>query len=96
MTYSETGAARAAKKSETDGKAVIGFISGLVGLLFGNIVLGPIAIALGTMALRGSTGRRGRAALAIALGVADLVLFAVLAVHSANAHGSVVWRLAAL
>jgi hypothetical protein len=96
MTYQDTRPARAARSADTDGKAVVGFVSGLVGLLFGNIILGPIAIVLGAMALRGGTGRRGRAALAIGLGVADLVLFAALAAHSAAGHGGVLWHVAGL
>jgi hypothetical protein len=50
MTYQDTRPERAARPADTDGKAVVGFISGLVGLLFGNIILGPIAIVLGAMA----------------------------------------------
>jgi hypothetical protein len=71
--------------------AAIAFISGLVGLLFANIVLGPTAIGLGTTALRRGTTHRGRAILGIALGVADLVVFAVLAVHSAAHGGHLTW-----
>jgi hypothetical protein len=81
-------------QSADGGKAVVGFIAGLVGLLFGNPVLGPLAIALGAMALRGGTPRRGRALLAIVLGAADLAVFAALALHSASGPGGFSWHFA--
>ena len=83
-----------AARRDRDGKAVVGFIAGLVGLLFGNPILGPLAIVLGAMSLRGGTSRRGRALLAIALGVADLVVFAVLALHAAAGPGGFSWHFA--
>ncbi|MFE0927908.1 hypothetical protein ACFW4O_36205 [Streptomyces mutabilis] len=58
--------------------AVASFIMGLVGLLVFNIVLGPCALILGTVALARSTSRRYRACLGIALGAADLIILAVL------------------
>lgn len=76
---------------DNGGKSVVAFICGLVGLLVGNLLLGPVAIGLGIAALRGANPRRGRAVLGIAPGVADLVLFAVLAVHSGAGHG-VLWK----
>lgn len=72
--------------------APIAFISGLVGLLVANLVLGPLAIALGATALRRDRTRRARAALALALGVADLAVFAYLALHAGGDHGSLNWR----
>lgn len=79
-------------KADGSGKAVVAFISGLAGLLIANIALGPLAIGLGTVALRDGTPRRGRAALGIALGVADLVVFAVLALRSGAGSGHPTWR----
>ena len=81
-----------ANATDTGGAAVVSFISGLVGLLFANIVLGPLAIVLGVTALRRGTTRRGRAVLGLVLGVADLAVFAVLAVHSASGHGGPTWN----
>ena len=81
-------------RKDRDGKAVVGFIAGLVGLLFGNPVLGPLAIVLGVMSLRGETSRRGRALLAIGLGAADLAVFAVLALHAAAGPGGFSWHFA--
>ncbi|TXS57894.1 DUF4190 domain-containing protein [Streptomyces sp. t39] len=67
--------------------AVAAFVLGLTGLLVMNIVLGPIAIVLATLALLRGTARRRRALLGLGLGVADLVVLAVLV----TANGSVVW-----
>ncbi|MET9520116.1 DUF4190 domain-containing protein [Streptomyces sp. NPDC002994] len=72
---------------DADGMAVASFVLGLVGLLVLNIFLGPAAIVLATLALKRGTGRRGRALLGLGLGVADLVVLAVLA----SADGSVSW-----
>ncbi|MFC5900325.1 hypothetical protein ACFQ60_33030 [Streptomyces zhihengii] len=72
---------------DTDGMAVAAFVLGLTGLLVMNIVLGPIAIVLASIALLRGTARRGRALLGLGLGVADLVVLAVLV----TANGSVVW-----
>ncbi|HEU5356065.1 MAG TPA: hypothetical protein VFU65_16445 [Actinocrinis sp.] len=82
--------AESPKARDNSGKSVVAFVSGLVGLLVGNLILGPLAIGLGIAALRGANPRRGRAVLAIALGVADLAVFAFLTLHSAG-HG-VLWK----
>lgn len=58
--------------------AVASFVLGLLGLLVINLLLGPIAIVLAGLALRRGTARRGRALLGLFLGVADLVVLAVL------------------
>ncbi|MCS0634091.1 DUF4190 domain-containing protein [Streptomyces sp. LP05-1] len=63
---------------DADGMAVTSFVLGLVGLLIGNIVLGPVAIGLALLALRRGTTRRFRAFLGLGLGIADLVVLAVL------------------
>ncbi|MFF5980179.1 DUF4190 domain-containing protein [Streptomyces olindensis] len=59
---------------DTDGMAVASFILGLLGLLVLNLFLGPIAIALASVALWRGTERRGRAWLGLGLGVADLLV----------------------
>nr|WP_275941370.1 hypothetical protein [Planosporangium flavigriseum] len=69
-------------------------LSGAVGLFLFNVVFGPIAIVLGVAAARRARpGRPGRvAALAgIGLGIADLVVFAVL-VASKIRGGMFVWN----
>ncbi|MEV7772367.1 DUF4190 domain-containing protein [Kitasatospora sp. NPDC086791] len=70
--------------AEADGLAVASFLLGLPGLLLFNIVLGPIAITLATLALARGTSRRGRAVLGLVLGIASLV---ILAVTTATSHG---------
>ncbi|RKT18169.1 hypothetical protein BX285_2586 [Streptomyces sp. 1114.5] len=70
--------------TEADGLAIASFLLGLPGLLLFNIVLGPIAITLATLALVRGTNRRGRAVLGLVLGVASLAL---LAVTTATSHG---------
>ncbi|MEV4334214.1 DUF4190 domain-containing protein [Streptomyces sp. NPDC049597] len=75
------------RRKDADGMAVAAFVLGLVGLLVMNILLGPTAVVLAALALRHGTGRRGRALLGLALGIADLVVLAVLV----TVNGSVVW-----
>ncbi|MEU2560300.1 DUF4190 domain-containing protein [Streptomyces longispororuber] len=70
--------------------AVASFVLGLVGLLVLNLVLGPVAIGLACVALRRGTARRGRALLGLGLGVADLVLLAVLI----SLDGTASWSIA--
>lgn len=72
--------------------AAVSFVSGLVGLLVANLVLGPLAIVLGVMGLRADKNRRVRAALGILLGVADIAVFLFLAAHSGAHHGSLSWN----
>ncbi|MFJ8867494.1 DUF4190 domain-containing protein [Streptomyces sp. NPDC102473] len=74
---------------EADGLAVASFVLGLLGLLVMNILLGPVAIVMALVALARSTGRRGRALLGLALGIADLAVLAVLV----TANGTVSWSL---
>ncbi|WTG93651.1 DUF4190 domain-containing protein [Kitasatospora sp. NBC_01560] len=75
--------------AEADNLAVASFLLGLPGLLLFNLVLGPLAITLGTLALVRGTRRRGRAALGLLLGAASLV---ILAVTTVAGHG-VLWHL---
>ncbi|MFF5716424.1 DUF4190 domain-containing protein [Streptomyces buecherae] len=73
---------------DADGMAVAAFVLGLIGLLVFNLVFGPCAIALATVALLRGTHRKGRAFLGLTLGVADLVvLFSLLA-----ANDTVTWQ----
>ncbi|MEV6569537.1 hypothetical protein [Streptomyces sp. NPDC051577] len=69
---------RAGVTREADDMAVVSFLSGLVGLLAMNLVLGPIAITLAALALYRGTSRPGRASLGLVLGVADLAILAYL------------------
>ncbi|MFI9490274.1 MULTISPECIES: hypothetical protein [Streptomyces] len=84
----DSSASRAPRASrEADGLAVASFVLGLLGLLVMNILLGPAAIVMACLALARSTARRGRALLGLALGVADLVVLAVLV----TVNGTVSW-----
>jgi hypothetical protein len=64
-----------------NGLAIAGLVCGLVGLLFFPIVLGPLALIFGgigwSKANRGAK-HKGMAIAAVVLGIADLVLMAVL------------------
>ncbi|GHJ36187.1 hypothetical protein [Streptomyces sp. TS71-3] len=71
-------AAERGPRRDADGMAVASFVLGLLGLLVANLFLGPTAIVLSALALSRGTGRRGRALLGLALGVADLAVLAVL------------------
>ncbi|MFF3451688.1 DUF4190 domain-containing protein [Streptomyces sp. NPDC002667] len=59
---------------DADGMAVASFVLGLLGLLVLNVFLGPVAIALASVALWRGTARRGRAFLGLGLGIADLAV----------------------
>ncbi|MFJ4824102.1 hypothetical protein ACIP5L_12535 [Streptomyces bacillaris] len=83
-------AARRATGREADGLAVASFVLGLVGLLVFNLLLGPTAIVMALLSLARRTRRPGRAYLGLALGVADLVVLAVLV----TVNGTVAWDLA--
>ncbi|MFG2255262.1 DUF4190 domain-containing protein [Streptomyces mirabilis] len=65
---------RATGTKDADGMAVASFILGLLGLLVLNVFLGPIAVALASVALWRGTARRGRAFLGLGLGIADLLV----------------------
>ena len=71
--------------------AAVSFVTGLIGLLVANLVLGPLAVGLGVIALRRDPGRRGRAALGVLLGVADVAVFLLLAAHAGAHHGALNW-----
>lgn len=82
-----TGFRDRATHTDADGTAVASFMLGLLGTFVFNVVFGPLAAVLGVIALARGTRRRGRAALGIALGLADLVILATLIAT----HQSVTW-----
>ncbi|MFI8354816.1 hypothetical protein [Streptomyces cyaneofuscatus] len=84
-------APRRAVGREADGLAVTSFVLGLIGLLAFNLLLGPTAIVMALLSLARRTRRPGRAYLGLALGVADLVVLAVLV----TVNGTVAWNLGA-
>ncbi|WP_433062518.1 hypothetical protein [Dactylosporangium sp. CS-033363] len=82
------GEGTSARRRRPDGRIVASIAFGVAGLFAFNLVFGPLAVMLGLWALRrSSVGRRGRrfAALGVLLGLADLVVLAIL-VH-AQARG---------
>ncbi|MYX16687.1 hypothetical protein GTY67_25380 [Streptomyces sp. SID8374] len=84
-------APRRAAGREADGLAVASFVLSLVGLLAFNLLLGPTAIVMALLSLARRTRRPGRAYLGLALGVADLVVLAVLV----TVNGTVAWNFGA-
>jgi hypothetical protein len=97
VTVSGKSAATGAKSGGVNAEpkaipfAAVSFVSGLVGLLVANLVLGPLAIVLGLIGLRADSGRRARATLGILLGIADIAVFVLLAAHAGGHHGSMSW-----
>ena len=72
--------------------AAVAFVSGLIGLLVANLLLGPLAMLLGLVALRRDASHRGRAALGVVLGLADIAVFLLLAAHAGAHHGTLSWN----
>ncbi|GGY12767.1 DUF4190 domain-containing protein [Streptomyces anandii] len=85
--YGETGARRA---SRTSGLAIAGLVCGIVGLFFLPIILGPLAVVFGAVALR-QTGS-AMAKWDIGLGVVDIALMIVMFVVAANNGGAFTWH----
>ncbi|SOD59249.1 hypothetical protein SAMN06297387_101556 [Streptomyces zhaozhouensis] len=79
-----------AGRRTVDDAAVAAFVAGLTGLLVGNLLLGPLALAFSAVALLRGTRRRGRALLGAALGVADLAVLAALV----SLNGTLFWSAA--
>ena len=70
-----------------NGLAIAGLVCGLVGLLVFPIILGPLALIFGFVALsraKRGAGHRGMAIAAVVLGAADLVLMVILAIAINN------------
>lgn len=76
-------------RRHADGMAVASFILGLLGTLVLNLLLGPCALVLGTLALARGTTRRGRALLGLTLGATDLLILALLV----TTDGTVSWHI---
>ncbi|MFG2723085.1 DUF4190 domain-containing protein [Streptomyces sp. NPDC048416] len=79
----------AGNTSRTNGLAVAGLVCGIIGIFLLNIVLGPLAIIFGAVALRqsGVKGSGGMAKAALALGIFDVLLFVVLLIVAASNGG---------
>ncbi|MFJ4616879.1 DUF4190 domain-containing protein [Streptomyces sp. NPDC088812] len=85
------GSPSASSTSRTNGLAIASLCCGIVGLFLLSIVLGPLAIVFGAVALRqAAKNGAGMAKAGIALGVVDVVLWVIfLAVAAGN--GGVGW-----
>ncbi|MFJ3720588.1 DUF4190 domain-containing protein [Streptomyces sp. NPDC090057] len=79
------------KTSRTSGLAIAGLVCGILGLFILPIILGPLAIIFGAVALR----RTGSvmAKWDIGLGVLDILLMIVMFVVAANNGGSFTWHI---
>ncbi|MFE1751852.1 DUF4190 domain-containing protein [Streptomyces anandii] len=86
-SYGETGAR---KTSRTSGLAIAGLVCGIVGLFILPIILGPLAVIFGAVALR-QTGSV-MAKWDIALGAIDIILMIVMFVIAANNGGTFTWH----
>ena len=74
-----------------NGLAIAGLVCGLVGVLFFNVVLGPLAIIFGGIGWsRANSGakHKGMAIAAVILGVVDLIIFGVMLAVAAKHGGS--------
>ncbi|GAA0462984.1 MULTISPECIES: hypothetical protein [Streptomyces] len=72
---------------DANGMAVASFVLGLLGLLVMNLVLGPVAIVMASLALSRATSRRLPAMAGLGLGVCDLIVYGALVA----ADDSVAW-----
>ena len=84
-----------ARTQSSNGLAIAGLVCGLVGVLFFNIVLGPLAIIFGGVAWsranRGAS-HKGMAIAGVVLGVIDLIVFGVLVAVAATHGGAFYWH----
>ncbi|SFY49762.1 DUF4190 domain-containing protein [Streptomyces sp. F-1] len=87
-SYSRTGTH---KTSRTSGLAIAGLVCGIVGIFLLPIVLGPLAIVFGAVALR-QTGSL-MAKWAIGLGVLDIVLMILTFAVAAGNGGGFSWHI---
>ncbi|UFR06808.1 DUF4190 domain-containing protein [Streptomyces sp. Go40/10] len=76
--------------SRTSGLAIAGLVCGIVGIFFLPIILGPLAVVFGAVALRHNGSAMAK--WAIGLGVVDIVLMIVMFVIAANNGGSLTWH----
>jgi hypothetical protein len=91
-TTSASSTSYGTQTQNSNGLAIAGLVCGLVGVLFFNVVLGPLAIIFGGVGWsRANKGakHKGMAIAAVILGVVDLVVFGVMLAVAAKHGGSV-------
>ncbi|WP_222193066.1 DUF4190 domain-containing protein [Modestobacter italicus] len=74
----------------SNGLAIAALVCGLVGLVFFSIILGPLALIFGLVALnkaKHGAAHRGMAIAGTVLGLVDIVLFVVLVALAADNGG---------
>jgi hypothetical protein len=90
-----TGYDAPARTRGNNGLAIAGLVCGIVGTLFLNYILGPLAIIFGGVGLsranRGA-GHRGMAIAAVILGIVDLIIFGVVVAVVAKHGGASFFR----
>ncbi|MFE1944059.1 DUF4190 domain-containing protein [Streptomyces massasporeus] len=86
------GSSAASSGSRTNGLAIASLCCGIIGLLFLNIILGPLAIIFGAVARRQASVKNGAgmAKAGIILGIVDVVLWLVL-LAIASSNGGFSW-----
>lgn len=79
----------ASSGSRTHGLAIASLCCGIIGLFILNIVLGPLAIVFGAVALRQAAVKNGAgmAKAGVILGIVDVVLWLVLLAVAASNGG---------
>ena len=90
MTQGTGYAGQPAARQGSNGLAIAGLVCGLLGLFLFPVVLGPLALVFGLVALnkaKRGAGHRGMAIAAVVLGVIDVLLFVVLLAAVADAGG---------
>jgi hypothetical protein len=86
------GSSAASSGSRTNGLAIASLVCGIIGLIFFNVILGPLAIVFGAVGMRQSAakGGGGMAKAGVILGVVDLIIFAILVAVAAS-NGGFTW-----
>jgi Domain of unknown function (DUF4190) len=77
-------------QQQSNGLAVAGLVCGIVGVLIANIILGPLAIIFGSVALsRANRGapRKNMAIAALVLGIVDIAVWVIVLIAVSNSNG---------
>lgn len=77
-------------QQQGNGLAIAGLVCGIVGVLIANIILGPLAIIFGGVALsRANRGapRKNMAIAALVLGIVDIAIWVIILIAVSNSNG---------